>query len=206
MVKNVIWDVDGTIIDTKQSVIQSLKKLLWEERKLVYKDEDLFFALGIPAIYTLKKLDFENIELAQEKWVLFESQLSSMNEIFDDIESTLKKLKENEIIQGIVTSRTKHEISIDSLLTKRILKYMDYVVCSNDTVKHKPNPEPIFEYIKKSNVLSDETIYIGDSIYDFQCAKSANVSFGLAMWGAVKPDDIQTDLKLNNPLDVLNLF
>ncbi len=85
--------------------------------------------------------------------------------MLDSLKRTYKKM-------GIATGRPRFEANY--LLSKyKIDKYFDSVICMEDTILHKPNPEPILEVIKKLEAKS--TIYIGDSINDVEAAKSAGI-------------------------------
>ena len=58
------------------------------------------------------------------------------------------------------------------------------MVCADDTVRHKPDSEPLLYYLEQTGCQGDELLYIGDSVYDRQCAAGAGTAFGLAGWGA----------------------
>lgn len=49
---------------------------------------------------------------------------------------------------------------------------------------HKPDSEPLLYYLEQTGCQGDELLYIGDSVYDRQCAAGAGTAFGLAGWGA----------------------
>ncbi|WP_313182898.1 HAD hydrolase-like protein [Lacrimispora sp.] len=70
---------------------------------------------------------------------------------------------------------------------------------------HKPDPDPLFKYMEVSNASNNELIYIGDSVYDWECAKSAKVDFALAGWGSLSRE-IQADYYLEKPDDLLSIM
>ncbi|MDR4176493.1 HAD hydrolase-like protein, partial [Bacillus thuringiensis] len=63
MITSLVFDVDGTILDTEKAILKSLQKVLKEELKEDYALQDLRFALGIPGKETLKKLNVQNIDV-----------------------------------------------------------------------------------------------------------------------------------------------
>ncbi len=61
MYNYIIFDIDGTILDTEFAVLSSLQKLVSEELNKKYSFEELRFALGIPGEVTLSKLGITNL-------------------------------------------------------------------------------------------------------------------------------------------------
>ena len=205
MFKNVIFDVDGTILDTEKAILKSLQEVLKEEGK-DYELEDLRFALGIPGIETLKKLNVTELERVHPKWSETVLEFSHEVSVFQDLENVIKALSERPVRTGIVTSKTKQEL-IDEFEPFGLSSFFEYTICASDTEKHKPHPEPLLACLDGLNANQDETIYIGDSIYDLQCAKSAGVKFALALWGSKTTEGFESaDFVLKKPKNILDLI
>lgn len=203
MYSNIIFDIDGTILDTEIAVLSSLQKLLREELNKKFSFDELSFALGIPGEVTLNKLGVTNVLEAVDKWNEYLKEYFHNVKVFDDIEETLIKLNEIGVSTGIVTSKTNEEFKND-FLPFGLNNYFNFVVCADDTKKHKPDPEPILKFIELSGEDKSKTIYIGDTKYDMECAVSAGVDFGLALWGA-KSSEISAKYILENPKQILGL-
>ncbi|KOP81295.1 HAD family hydrolase [Cytobacillus solani] len=205
MFKYVIFDVDGTILDTEKAILKSLQKVLKEEGK-DYQLEDLRFALGIPGIETLKKLNVTDLERVHPKWSETVLEFSYEVSVFQDLENVIKTLSESPVRTGIVTSKTKQEL-IDEFEPFGLSSFFEYTICASDTEKHKPHPEPLLACLDGLNANQDETIYIGDSIYDMQCAKSAGVKFALALWGSKTTEGFESvEFVLKEPKAILDLI
>ena len=205
MFKNVIFDVDGTILDTEKAILASLQKVLKEEGK-DYELEDLRFALGIPGIETLKKLNVTELERVHPKWSETVLEFSHEVSVFQDLENVIKTLTVRPVRTGIVTSKTKQEL-IDEFEPFGLSSFFEFTICASDTEKHKPHPEPLLACLDGLNANQDETIYIGDSIYDMQCAKSAGVKFALALWGSKTTEGFESaDFILKEPKKILDLI
>lgn len=205
MYKYIIFDVDGTILDTEKAVLKSLQKVLKEEN-LYYELENLKFALGIPGKETLKKIGITDIDRVHPKWSKTVLDFSNEVIVFENLKEIIIRLFEMSIITGIVTSKTKQEL-IDEFDPFELGTYFKAVVCADDTIKHKPDPDPLLLCLEKLNVSNQETVYIGDSIYDMQCAHSAGVKFALALWGAKKTEGFEeADYVLRKPEDILSLI
>lgn len=199
----VIFDVDGTILDTEMAVLSSLQKLLLEELNKHYSFEDLKFALGIPGEAALHRFGIENISKSNNRWNGYFKEFFHYIKVFDGIEETLIKLNEMEILTGIVTSKTKKEYT-DDFIPFGLSNHFRWVICADDTEKHKPNPEPILKIIELSGTDKAKAIYIGDTKYDMECARGAGIDFGLALWGAKVSIGINADYILDNPRQILD--
>ena len=62
----------------------------------------------------------------------------------------------------------------------------------DDTSKHKPDPEPVFIALNKLKSDPDESIMIGDSMYDILCAKNAGVLSVLVGWAMAVTEEEKT--------------
>jgi HAD superfamily hydrolase (TIGR01549 family) len=202
--KCVLFDIDGTILDTEKAVINSLQKLLKLEIGIEYSPDELSFVLGIPGAIALKRFDIPDIEKSTQKWNQYLKEFYSEIRVFPDLEEIIKKIYSLKIKTGIVTSKTKQEL-IDDFHPFGLHNYFDFVVCADDTKKHKPEPEPILKCLELTKSIPSETIYIGDTIYDMQCADSAGIDFALALWGTKNPD-LNATIKLSHPGEILDII
>lgn len=202
MYKYIIFDIDGTILDTEKAVLLSLQRLVKEELKKDLSFEKLRFALGIPGSATLNKLGIADTVRGNNTWNKYLKEHFNNVKVFDYVEDTLIKLKNKCIYMGIVTSKTREEFEND-FTPFGLNEYFDLVVCADDTEKHKPDPEPVLEFIKLSGAEKSETIYIGDTKYDAECAADAGIDFALALWGAKTAEGIDAKYILKSPEDIL---
>ena len=205
MYNYIIFDIDGTILDTEIAVLSSLQKLVFEELNKNLSFDELRLALGIPGEVTLSKLGITNILDCNVKWNRYLKEYFHHVKVFDDIKDTLIKLNEIGILTGIVTSKTKEEF-LNDFVPFELNNYFKLVVCADDTEKHKPNPDPILKFIELSGADKSKTIYIGDTKYDMDCAFGADIDFALALWGAKSSVGINANYILENPKQVLELI
>jgi len=201
----IIFDVDGTLIDTEFLVKKALQKLLLEEIAQEPSWEELDFILGIPGEVTLNRFGIVDTERASRKWNEYMIEFKHHVKIYAGIEETLKLLKSHQITTGLVTSKTQTELNTD-FIPFGLMSYFDFYVSASDTQRHKPFPDPLIKFLEISGLKADQTIYIGDTIYDQQAASAAGIPFGLALWGTKDPDTIPAEFKLKTPLNVLSLI
>ena len=87
------------------------------------------------------------------------------------------------VAKGIVTSEDRHELLYN--LTRLGLAPDSFaaLVSCDDTPYEKPHPYPLQYCVAQMGFTPADAIYVGDSIFDRQCAEAAGVDFGLAGWG-----------------------
>lgn len=203
MYKHIVFDVDGTLIDTEFAVLHSLQDILKDVLGQKFSLKELEFALGITGEKALKQLKVTDIqktlELWNEKLELYKDKVV----VFEGIKDLLQTLTKREYQLGIVTSKTRNEYKVE-VTPFELDKYFDIIICADDTSNHKPNPEPLLKYLELSQVDLKEIIYIGDSVYDYECATSANIDFAFAKWGN-KRQNIDAKYILESSMDLLNI-
>ncbi|AYE34257.1 HAD family hydrolase [Clostridium septicum] len=202
---HVVFDIDGTLIDSEKAVLKSLQKTLLEVKGVNVNLSDLKFALGIPGRDALLKLNIGNLEQVENMWNEYYNDYLDDIKLFNGIREVIEELKSKSIKLGIITSKTRKEYETD-FMRFELDDYFDVVICADDTLKHKPDGEPMEKYLKIANAKKEETIYIGDSIYDMQCAKNAEVDSILALWGREDLDTLKATYKLNSPKDILEII
>lgn len=201
----VVFDVDGTLIDTKETILLSLQHMLLRVTGRLYPFEELYFALGITGEEALIRLNLPDKEKAMKTWLLYSDRYEFLQKPFDDISEVVGFIKNAGIHLGIVTSRTCKEFK-KSVSIYDFVQHFQTIVCADDTTRHKPDPEPMLKLLERTNAKPSRVLYIGDSPYDMECARKAGVDSALALWGAQNPEGISADYRLENILDVKALL
>jgi HAD superfamily hydrolase (TIGR01549 family) len=200
----IIFDVDGTMIVNEEAVFSSYQKAIFDEFGRYFTPEEVKRAYSVPTLEALKRLGFKNIEEAEQKYHRYLMEAFKHVEPYPGIIDVLEYLKQKGIVLGVVTSRNKSEVTRD-VCFQGLVKYFDYVVCASDTDKHKPDPEPLVMLLQRADCEPGKAIYIGDTLFDYKCARDAGVDFALACWGAKSREGIEAKYFLEAPGEILNI-
>lgn len=138
---HIVFDVDGTLLDTEEAILQSFQKTLREHAGIEKELSELSFCLGITGAAALKRLETGHEEEILLQWKENLAALRDFVRVFDGIELLLKRLRADGFQLGVVTSRCRAEYERD-FMRLGLDGYFDTVVCEEDTVCHKPEAEP----------------------------------------------------------------
>lgn len=201
----IIYDIDGTIVDTLKMNMIPLMKIIEEEtgKKVTYQ-EVLKFA-SYPGMKVMEELQVKDKEKTYARWVKYVNEYPDGASIYDGFEEVLEKI-DTHIMQAVVSAKKREQYQMD-VVDKGLDKYMKVAVLADDTLKHKPDPEPIDKCLELLSITRDKAIYIGDAFSDYQAAKNAGIDFGYATWGSVSSKGIDCPTyTFTSPKDILQLL
>lgn len=178
----VAFDLDGTLIDSEEAVLRSLQDTLLTVTGKKYPLPELTFSLGIPGEDCLKRLSLPDPVAALALWEKNLCRYQELVRLFPAVPELLDALTELGVSLGAVTSKTREELDYD-FIPLGLGAYLPTVVTATDTALHKPAPEPLLKFMELAGAAREETLYVGDSPYDSECARRAGVDFALAAWG-----------------------
>ncbi|WP_181189456.1 HAD family hydrolase [Bombilactobacillus bombi] len=207
MIQAVLFDIDGTLLDTEKQVIAGLQQALKAKKNLTVTPEQLFYTLGIPGLQVAA--DFaDNPQEAEQILQCWEQNMRTNFQsvtIFSGIMDLLKQLQQRQLSLAIVTSKTRAEFD-DEVKNFGFEQYFQTVITASDTKEHKPHPAPILKGLERLQNPASDALYVGDAIYDQQCAHAAHVRFARAVWGSKdNPEFKQADYQLQHPQDLIKI-
>ena len=200
-ISTIIFDFDGTIMNTNEVIMQS-----WQHTYMVLEGKErprneILKSFGEPLKLSMEKA-FPNKDAEEAMSIYRGYQKNNFDDVvtvFDGIPELIKKLNKEGYKIGIVTSRTR-ESTIRGLENYELEKYILEIVSCEDTLKHKPDPEPMNIVLRRFGTKPENAIMIGDSRFDIQCAHNAGVKAVMVSWaeamsledmkGSSKPDYI----------------
>lgn len=203
--KAIIYDIDGTLLDTLKMNMYPLMKIIKEETGEDWTFEQVLKFAAYPGMKVMEELGVKDQEKTYARWVQYVNDYEDKATLYKGFEEVLETFKNKKIKQAIVSSKVREQYEID-IVSKGIDQYMEAVILEDDTTFHKPHPEPLLKCIEKLNLKPEEVIYIGDAHSDYEASKNAHIDFGLAKWGSVAMQEIPATLVFKQPKDLLRLL
>ncbi|AZK43623.1 HAD family hydrolase [Erysipelothrix piscisicarius] len=196
----VIYDLDGTVVNTFDMNLYPLMKIVEEEPGIHMTYDELIHLTCYDGHGVLKALGISTD--VYPRWVQYVNEYPHPATLFDGIEFVLESL-DGIVKQGVASSKRRLQYDID-VVENGMDGYFNDVVLSGDTQHHKPHPEPLLVCAEMLDITPNRALYVGDSIFDYQAAKAAGMAFGLASWGNVSMEGMdEIDFVLETPADIL---
>jgi pyrophosphatase PpaX len=208
MIKAVLWDLDGTILDTTELILESYRYAFRKVLKAEIDEKEALANFGRTLFDAMNLYSPENAETLIECYREYNHKHHDKKiRPFPGIMDALANVRRRGFEQAVVTSKTEW-------LSKRGLElfaldgYIDEIIGFESTKEHKPKGDPAIEAMKRFKIKPDEAIFVGDSSADEGCAKDAGVAFVAALWGPNINfvENCEAWAKIEDPRDVLHLI
>ena len=180
-----LFDLDGTLIDSDQMLIETFHELYDNFRPGFKPSDEYIRQFSGPQIAETLKKEFPNESLEK---MLNEYRTRSRRfydiyvKLFPGVLEMFNKMNQKGIKFAVITN--KHRYATDySYELLGLEKYNIFSICADDVKNLKPAPDGIYETMKHFGIKNkDDVIYIGDGTIDYLTAKNAGVNFGYTAW------------------------
>ena len=205
MIKNIIFDLDGTISKSAPGILNAFEYAL-EKMGKTYSRDDLYKYIGPPLRDSFVKelgedLADQGVDFYREYYFkkgLFET------EIYDGIQELIEKLYDCGFDIYLATSKGE-ESSKKILEYFGILKYFSYISGSSDDKNTKK--KVIDHLLKENNLKSSESIMIGDRSYDIEAANNLEIKTIAVAYGYGNNEEFEkASFIANYPYEILNII
>ena len=195
--KAVLFDLDGTLLDTAPDLVAALNTQLQQHNKapanyltarnLASQGSAGLTQLGFPEIIE----EQERAALRKQYLDIYAQQSCSQTQFFPEIEQLLEDIEKHKTPWGIVTNKP-------GWLTDPILDHLQLssraacVVCGDTLTKRKPDPDPLLHACKLINISPEHCVYVGDDPRDIYAGNAAGMYTCVANYGYIS-NETQTD-------------
>ncbi len=188
--KAVLFDLDGTLIDSIDNIVacwqHTMRTLLGRE---ITRDEVL------PMVGRTLFDSFEAVAPGRSEgmFAIYRAyQVVTHDDMVTLVPGTkevLEQLKATGLLLGVVTSKGI-PAATTGLNLFDLSPFFDVLVTFEDTILHKPHPDPVLVACERLGLASAQAIYIGDAVVDILCGKAAGMRTAGVTWGAGAREDI----------------
>lgn len=197
IVKAVLFDLDGTLIDSAPDLAAAADKMRVERglASISYEKYRPMAGAGargmLGVAFDMAPEDPNFLSCREEFFSNYEMCLTQRTQAFKGVEELLSSLKLRGLRWGIVTNKSAR---FTNALVKQMPLLKDAsVVISGDTTAHaKPHPEPLFEAARRLKIAPHHCIYVGDDKRDIEAGQAAGMLSLAASWGYMGSHDVST--------------
>ncbi|MBO0588939.1 pyrophosphatase PpaX [Sporosarcina sp. E16_8] len=207
-ITTLLFDFDGTLLDTNELIIQTFQFVLEKNYPGKYERLDILPFLGPTLHESFGSIDPKNTEaLIGEYRAWNKSMHDELSSEFDGVSETMKLLKAAGMKMAIVSTKRK-DMVMKGLGLLDVEGVFDVIVAMEDVTKTKPDPEPILLALERLGATADEALMIGDNYHDIEGGKNAGVRTAGVAWSAKGEAFLQTfnpDYMLQHISELLQL-
>ena len=213
--KAVIFDLDGTLLNTLEDIGLSMNRVLEKNGYPVHKLNDYRYFVGEGAKVLVEKVlpdiaaTTENVALVFKD---FETDYSvnwkDRTKPYPGIMDLLSELKSRDIKIAILSNKI-HEITIESVSHFFPRNLFEVVLGQRDQVPKKPDPTGAFEIAAALDIPVSDFVYVGDTAIDMKTANAAAMYPVGVLWGFRPESELSANgagMLIDNPMMLLSLF
>jgi phosphoglycolate phosphatase len=208
----VLFDLDGTLVDTAPDLISSLNRAL-----NIYGFDDVrhetikpFISYGAAAMIDHCHpliADGLKADILETMLNHYQNNIAEHTVFFRGMSDTLESIEARGLKWGVVTN--KRECFTNPLMAALNLTGRAACIISGDSTAHpKPHPEPMLAACKQAAVNPKECVYIGDAQHDITAGKNVQMKTLAALYGYLKPGDTPetwgADALIESPEQILS--
>jgi pyrophosphatase PpaX len=184
MIKAVIFDVDGVLLDNTQVFLAAFRETADLCGLKFPAESEVKKLFGMPWYEMLEKMYGRADEEVQDTYskVIEKFHMKKMA----DLDYVLGNIR---LRKAIMTSKSKR--SLENHLGYST-EFFEVIVTRDDSENHKPDPEPLLLACKRLCIKPQEAVYVGDSVVDYQTAKAAGTNFIGMVSGATTKEEFNS--------------
>jgi len=204
----VVFDLDGTVVDTVELIVESFRFATRSVLDEVLPDEVILAGVGQPLMAQMERLSAVH---ARELYDVYrEYNHRRHDELirgYEGVSEVLGALKDAGRRLGIVTSKSSDTTAM-AFRAVGLREHFDVVVTASDTTEHKPSPVPLHLCLERLGAQAEGSLYVGDAPADITAGRAAGMATAAVAWGVFGREALLAagpDYWLGEPRELLAL-
>jgi N-acetyl-D-muramate 6-phosphate phosphatase len=215
MISTILFDLDGTLVDTAPDLGHALNIQLKRHGKKPLSDATIrpFASHGSKGLlglgFGISPQDADFAEKREEYLNIYDEVFTRSPKLLDGIAELLQAIENKDLKWGVVTNKPRR-------FTNRLIESMGLhlrpacIVSGDDAPQPKPSPATLLLACSQIGVKPEHCIYLGDAERDVQAAKAAGMQAVVALFGYIdvtdKPAEWGADALIKTPNDLLKVL
>jgi pyrophosphatase PpaX len=198
----VLFDLDGTLIDSINLILASVRHTFSGREGTAPTDEEWIAGIGTPLAEQFRPFvesDEDEEELVSRYRSFQREHHDKMTRAYEGVVDTLEQLYNWGHPMGVVTSKS-NEMMERALRYTGLDVYMETMIGSDSCAIHKPDPFPVRMALEELGYPAHQAVFVGDSPHDINSGNAAGVTTIAALWGPFT----RNELALSSPILYLN--
>ncbi|MBD5164395.1 HAD family hydrolase [Helicobacter sp.] len=196
---NVIFDMDGTLLDSENSICEAINAIRRDKNLPVLPKETIQHAIHTPNLncakifYGIEDFPHKSYKVGFEAYFTKHYEQSAV--LFEGVREMLQICKERNYFLALASNAPQE--ALEGILQKhKIHQFFNIILGTNDTIESKPNPMMIHLALEKAPFQS--SVFVGNCLKDEGAAKNAKIPYLQAKWGekALQSNEFSTAKEL----------
>ena len=180
----VLFDLDGTIVDTVELIRQSHRHAVTSVLGIDLPDNELLANVGRPLVEQMQAFDADRAQElleAQRSWN--HAHTAELIRPYPGVAAMLGALRDAGCRTGVVTSKSGPTVQLAFDALPEVAAGIEVLVAVEDTPVHKPGPDPVLLALDRLGVSAADACYVGDAPFDVAAGRAAGATTVGVTWG-----------------------
>lgn len=208
----VLFDLDGTLIDSERLILASYRHTMREHLGHVPPEETWKATIGQPLVVQMKMFADREDKVSAMIRTYVDHNLANHDDYvnpFPGVRPLVEAIRESGRVLGIVTSKKRRATHMGLARCDLPAEWFTAIVTADDVERYKPEPEPVLEALDQLGISGAEALFVGDSTHDMRCGRAAGVLTAAVLWGPytrAQLEPTEPDVWLEEPGDLLTVL